>query len=976
MMREPVFRDSFEVSVWRRLTSGKDSASKSNDFYINMANSVIKREGTTNSAILSLLIEKLFETQSNGMQILTEQLVSKSRPNDCTPALTASFVYADTGRWDKAEEMVESVKHAQNIPMLGCARAKIAIGAGDPSKAKKELMRARCSDPAFPMFYELIQQVEPAEGWMYRQNIELLASGREPIPFGDNTGTNSARKLYEIYRDWYRGRRDEATEAMIKSEEYQKKNAEYVLASARMSMDERDWHSAQMMYTALLTKSANCVYIICEAAKAFYSGGNYEKALVLYRDAEALDPVSPATMRGLIQTYSALGMKAEASQCVKEYLDSEGADLKAYVSGAKTLLSNSYYSDAESVVDRVLLSYPGDPSAFILKSEIDYESGNINASLRTIMNGIDKNPDNADVKLQKAKVLFKTGRTDKAVVELEKAEKVDQNNVGVLLLMMEIAISKNKNEDIMRLSNRVLELDPGNIDAMNALSRATLSVKRDDSYTSYKDMMVADNRAENFVNILSSMILDGNYREVIQMFTEKEREFGRNPTAKRLKGNAEYAMGRYKEASETFAAASEMNPKDPILWHSKGMSDEARGDLEHAEEAYNKAVLLNMNEPEYWISRSSVQEKKKDPAGAVDSLNRAIELRPGDVYALVKKGMIFAELGRLAEASYFIDMAAIIEPDNIDVLRIQRDVKAAYGNIGEAEAAAMRIISMMPSDEEGVSAAVRILMLRDKYDTAVVTVEKALKAAPGSIPLLLTKKELHSSKGNHREVIDVCRRILSVQPDNEIVRGDLAEAYSAVGDVNAASRLYIELGPGENAAEQKYIGAPKIQKQKVPESVKRYAERVLRRAYISKLTLRDPDLTASLDIDEAATKAVMSYLSDISEYGDISPGTLEFERMEKLSLSAVTKGNCTGLESDPLISIPCAYVAGGAKDADEAKLLVAYVYKALSSRKSAKTLAPELKKIAESTKKDTPIEDIMKTSKIGVYQAKLVKDSL
>ena len=341
--------------------------------------------------------------------------------------------------------MADSVKRAQNIPMLCCTRARIAIHEGDTQRARKELMRARCSDPVFPMFYELIQKIEPAEGWMYRRNIELLVSGSEQIPFGDNTGGNSARRLYEIYEKWYKGRRDEATEAIINSDEYRRKDPEYVLASARMSMDERDWHSAQMMYSSLLAKNTNCVYIICEAAKAYYSGGNFEKALSLYRDAEALDPASPIVMRGLIRTYSAMGRGTESAQCVKEYLDSENADLEAHVSGAKVLLINSLYRDAESAVDRILISHPGDPGAFILKSEIEFESGNINMALRTIANGIGKNPDNADVRLQRAWILFETGRTDKAAADLEKAERLDPDNIGVLSLMKDIAVSRNDN---------------------------------------------------------------------------------------------------------------------------------------------------------------------------------------------------------------------------------------------------------------------------------------------------------------------------------------------------------------------------------------------------------------------------------------------------------------------------------------------------------------------------------------------------
>ncbi|MDR1404869.1 MAG: tetratricopeptide repeat protein [Candidatus Methanoplasma sp.] len=973
MVHEPVFQDSFEANIWKKIMAGSGSASEKSDLYVGIAETVIRRNKPINSQLLSLLIEKLFVTQSDGTQALIDRLVSKRRPNDCMPALVASFFYADLGEWDRAREMTESAEHAGNIPMLGCAKARIAMGTGDTRNAKKELMKARCSDPLFPMFYELIRQIEPDEGWTYRQNIELLVSGKEQIPLGDDIGSNSVKRLYGIYDNWYGGRRDKATEVMINSEEYADRDPEYILASARMSVNENDWKSAQMMYSLLLAKNADCVYIICEAAKAYYSGGIFDRALFLYRDAEALDPLSPAVMRGLIKTYSAMGMNAEASQCAKEYMDGEDADLEAYVSGTKTLLSNSLYRDAEYAVARILLSYPDDPNAFILKSEIEFGSGNTNAALKTMAKGIGKNPKNADMRLRRAEILFNTGRVGRAAADLKKAERIDPRNIGVLVLMKDIAVSGNKGREAAALSSRILELDPGNASAMDTLSETNLSRRHPEvSYASYKDMMVADNRAENFVNVLSSMVAEGMYGEAIRMFAEKEREFGRNPAAICLKGNAEYAIGNYGAASASFASASEIDSKNPVIWHSKGMADEARGDIGHAEEAYNRAILLDMNEPEYWISRSSIQEKRGDLPGAAESLNKAIGLRPGDIYALVRKGMIFAELGRFGEASYFLDMAMATEPDNVDAVRIQRDVKMAAGNTADAEKLALKIVEMLPSDEEGTAAAVRILMIGGKIDTAAALIENALKQKPSSVPLLMVKKDFLLSRGDSRSAIDTCKLILTIQPDNGLVRNDLAEAYAAVGNVNAANRLYSDM---RQDAASDLNDADSTKKAKVPDTIKRYAERTLRRAYISKLTLNDPDLMDAMNFDTATAGTVMAYLSDISEYGDITPGTSEFERMEKLSFNAVVRGRCTGLEKDPIISIPCAYVAGGAKDADEAKRLVAYIHKALSSGKSP-ILPNDLRKIAEAAPKGVNLEEIMKTSKIGVYRAKAVKDAL
>ena len=980
MGHKPVFQDKFEVGIWKKLSTDSDSSPKKAEYYVGIADSVVKREGGINSAILTTLIVKLYETRADRFFEIMERLVAKSRPNDCSPFLTAASIYAETDRLASAERIVEKMTHCQDIPFLGCVKAKIYIKAGNTVSAKKELMRARCSDPVYPMFYELIQQLEPTEGWMHRRNVELLAAGREPISCGD-TGNTSAETLFGIYRDWYKGNKDRATNAMINSDEYKKKNPEYMLASARMSINERDWHSAQRMYNSILTKSSNCVYIICEAARAHFFGGNYEQALSLYREAEAHDPASPNVLKGLIQTYSALGRKGEAAQCIQVFLNTEKADLDSYVAGASLLMENSMYNEAASILNRIMISYPEDPSAFILKSEVEFREGNINAAMMTILNGVDKNPNDSNVRLQKAYLLRETGKTEKAVKELQKIRTADPNNVGVLALLMSIASSEKDTGEAMNFANKILELDPGNIEARNVISKGSLKGRsEEESYAAYKNMVLEDNRSENLINILQSLISERRYLDAVRLCNEKERDYGKVAMVKRLKGNAEFALKEYRAASVSYAAATVSDPLDPLLWHSKGMADEAAGDLDHAEEAFNKAILLNMDEPEFWISRSFIQEKKKDIDGAVESMNKAIGLRPDSSYALIRKGLLFAKVGRFEEAIYFIDMAIMIEPNNTNALRIQRDICFAAGDFSRAEDIAIDVVNMDVTDPESIGAAVKILSGEGKLGDAATVIEHSLTADPISIPLLLIKKEFHTFSGNQMDVINACERILCIQPDNDLVKSDLAEAYASAGDVTSANRIYVEL----KGTERKHVERSKPDasmgkseyKQKVPDVVKRYAERVLRRAYISRVTLSDPDLMGTLDMDESTINAVMTYLSDIAEYGDIVPGTLEFDRMEKLSMNAIIKGGYEALEDDPVISIPCAYVAGGAKDADEAKMVVAYIYKALTVKVGAKSMTPELRKMALGIAKGTSTVEIMKKLKIGVYQAKVIKSNL
>jgi hypothetical protein len=224
MAFRPVFQSKFEVNVWKRLDAGSVPQSKRDELYADLAGNVLKHEGLISSAILVKIIQKLHETNNSNLLVLLPQLVSKSRSNDCNPALTAALVYLDIGDVAEAKSMVESVKHGQDIAFLGCVKAKILIKEGETGKAKKELMKARCSNPAYPLFYEIMQQTEPDEGWMYRRNIELLVSGSDPIPCGESGRTSPAESLYHIYHEWYRGDKEEATRSLISSEEYKNKN--------------------------------------------------------------------------------------------------------------------------------------------------------------------------------------------------------------------------------------------------------------------------------------------------------------------------------------------------------------------------------------------------------------------------------------------------------------------------------------------------------------------------------------------------------------------------------------------------------------------------------------------------------------------------------------------------------------------------------------------------------------------------------
>ncbi|MBO5599811.1 MAG: hypothetical protein J5897_02080, partial [Candidatus Methanomethylophilus sp.] len=112
----------------------------------------------------------------------------------------------------------------------------------------------------------------------------------------------------------------------------------------------------------------------------------------------------------------------------------------------------------------------------------------------------------------------------------------------------------------------------------------------------------------------------------------------------------------------------------------------------------------------------------------------------------------------------------------------------------------------------------------------------------------------------------------------------------------------------------------------------------------------------------------VSYLSDIPDYGEVLYGTNEYEHLEELSYHTILRAKNKDIEA---VTLDTAYVAGSAKDVDEAKLLLAYI-RAATTSKLPREIPEEFVKMGSSTKKTDSLEQVMLDNKIGVFSARMV----
>jgi len=707
----PVFGSFEEYHTWRTL-QGKLSKQKLDQ----ISTKILSTNGQVHPAILIALMEAMLREYGVVSVTTLKSIVSKARPQDCSPTIRAVEILISFDEVVAAAEILsESVSKDMFHRYL--AEAKLYHVEGDRENAVVSARNGLDLDPTDRELYSILVDDDPDGPWLDKLSVQQAYEGKgERVPKDQRY-----KELYLFYNDWFKGNRDSATDHLVNSKYYSDGDWEFMLASARASMDERDWRSAKMVYQKITGGAPG--YVLYESAEAHIAGRDPEEALNLY---DELDQTSVRAMKGRIAAYSEMGSQSDMMIAIYDYLDSEYAGTADYSTLIDSLIDAGQMEDAKQLLDRMSHSNKKDPTYLLELSKYHLAKGEVRMAQKYSREAARMAKGEPSAIILAARTRFTAGDIKGAEKECQKVLSIDPDNRDALILKKDILMLNGETKEALELCRKLLDEDPTDIDTMMSLS---IAMNKDGdsngSMMMLRNILQSDFSRDNAVKVVSSMVESGMYRDAMFLCYDLERDLPPDPIIRRLRGNAEFNMGDFSKASASYLAAAELDPHDPIIWHSKGMADEARGDLESAEVSYNRAVLLDLNKSEYWISKAAVQEKLDDPYGAIESLNRAIELDPQSIFPMVRKAIILENAGRYEEAMYFVEMCLATEPQNVDVALTRCRILRESGRTADAIRSARAIHESVRTEDSALEMAACYVAGGQRSD-AVKTIEIAI----------------------------------------------------------------------------------------------------------------------------------------------------------------------------------------------------------------------------------------------------------
>jgi tetratricopeptide (TPR) repeat protein len=378
-------------------------------------------------------------------------------------------------------------------------------------------------------------------------------------------------------------------------------------------------------------------------------------------------------------------------------------------------------------------------SFYVMRGDVGRARGALDAA-------VERNPSSAAPYVAFARFLLRTGRTEDAERQIERALAADATSLDARRMRCEIEFSRGKTSPV--LSAQIEEVE-------RAAAKS------------------AD--AARLLDYLRGKLaaLQGDLRVAKEMLARYVAAVPGDADAQYALGAALAAAGEFADAIRRFEAAGALLPGSP----------EVRVALAKARQS--SAVEL-MNRGRFVEAQSALRLAASDDPSSrdvhalyADSLRLAgdvelseLEVRallradPSDRAALRMLGAIEVQEGRLDAAAATLRKLVAVAPDDWSAWRFLSAVLADKGDLDAAETAAKACSVAAPDEPGALAALLHVLALRGDFAGAERAIESAAAKRPDEAQYPCYLAMLRAQQGRHEDAVAAAGKSLDLRPAN------------------------------------------------------------------------------------------------------------------------------------------------------------------------------------------------------------------
>jgi len=372
------------------------------------------------------------------------------------------------------------------------------------------------------------------------------------------------------------------------------------------------------------------------------------------------------------------------------------------------------------------------------------------------------------------------GKTDEAFRAYQTVLTIKPDDIEILQILGNLCASMKRFPEAREYYGRVLKNQPWNSTvraALNALPRQAATVT--DGPDVFKKMITSAQRSVN-----------GGEDEAVQTALDRLVSFKREKVTQVAPVPAEpeisfesiralISQGKQLEAITALERFLTRNPRHALAHNDLGVLYYNTGSIGKSLEQYRAAVELD---PENVTFQQNLADYtyvvQGDTEEALRMYVKMLTARPRDIDVLRALSNICADLGKNADALFFLDKILEIEPWN----QSARDQQAAL-RVAERS---------IPASEE--YSQIREYAARGEIENAVRVCEQFIRAFPGHAGARNDLGVLYYQSGRAAEAVIQYEEAVRLEPENDVYQKNLADFCFAVqGKTEEALQMYVKL---------------------------------------------------------------------------------------------------------------------------------------------------------------------------------------
>jgi serine/threonine protein kinase/Tfp pilus assembly protein PilF/TolB-like protein len=283
---------------------------------------------------------------------------------------------------------------------------------------------------------------------------------------------------------------------------------------------------------------------------------------------------------------------------------------------------------------------------------------------------------------------------DQAKLAVQEAEKLDSHLSEVQLAIGNMNLQTGANPAAAAAFQRVLELDPNNVDAFVGLGGAYDALGRPgEAEQAYRHAIEIQPACWNCYNSYGVFLnAHSRYGEAVEAWKKVTELTPDNVWGYLNVGAAYFNMGRFESANEYFQKGLEIAPNNADLLANTGTALFFLGRFAEDVNYTRKAIALQPQKYQYWgnlgdayrMMPGNADETAQAYRRAVSLAEQQRAINPNDLDVLNALALDYSRVREPANAQKFLEMALKAGAANVDVLRVACLVQIEAGKKKEA----------------------------------------------------------------------------------------------------------------------------------------------------------------------------------------------------------------------------------------------------------------------------------------------------